>query len=369
MRRTSVLLFATVIATVGCFVAVPAGTAVAVPPVTCGETLTANTTLPHDLHCATGFGLSLVGNIKLNLDGHGIYGANTSNGFSAILVEGDDTATIANGRIQEWSYGINENADSIDPATVKVSHVTFVHLGTSIETDHLTYTVNKSVFEYDDFGPNGLNSFGTVTHSSFYQVGTSIGLGSSGTVTASHDVFAGPTGGSNTTVKGVQNSEGTVNVDHSVFRNIKTAVNSYFGPVNLTDVAITGAITAYEADYHSDATLKNVTFSHDFTGVDLETITVVKVSGGLFEHNTASLFVDPNNGGFPSTINVDGTRFYKNKANGVDLDVAGSSLTDVHAIDNAGHGMDVIAGTIDGGGNVAHGNGTPPQCIGISCAP
>jgi hypothetical protein len=36
--------------------------------------------------------------------------------------------------------------------------------------------------------------------------------------------------------------------------------------------------------------------------------------------------LDPNNGGFPSTLNVDDATFYKNKANGVDFDIAGSSL-------------------------------------------
>jgi hypothetical protein len=369
MRRIPALVFASTIAIAGGLVAVSGGTAAAITPVTCGETLTVNTTLPNDLHCATGFGVSLVGNITLNLGGHGVYGANTSNGYSAVLVEGDDTATVTNGRIQEWSFGISENEDSIDPATVHVGKVTFVHLSTSIDTDQMTYKVTKSLFEYDNFGPTGLNSFGTVTHSRFYQVGTSIGLGSSGTVTASYDLFAGPSGASNTTVEGVQNSEGSFNIDHSTFDNVKVGVNSYFGPVNLTDVTITGAITAYEADYHSDATLTNDTFSHDFTGVELDTITVVNVKGGLFEYNNASLFVNPSNGGFPSTIKVNAAKFYKNTANGVVLAVAGSSLKNVRAIDNAGHGMVVIAGTIDGGGNIAYGNAASPQCVGILCAP
>jgi hypothetical protein len=368
MRRISALLVASAIATVGSVVALPAGTASALN-VVCGETLTHDTTLNHDLHCASGFGVSLVGNITLNLDGHGIYGANTINGYSAILAEGDDTATITNGRVQEWAFGISENQNSSDPFTVHVSDVTFVHLGTSIETDQLTYKVTKSIFEYDDFGPNGLNSFGTVTHSRFYQVGTSIGLGSSGTVTASYDVFAGPAGATNKTVEGVKNSEGTVDIDHSTFSNVKVGVDVYFGGGNLTDVGISGSLTGYRADFNSGGTIKDVTFSHDITGIDLETITVVNVNGGLFEYNNASLFVDPSNGGFPSTINVNGAKFYKNKANGVDLAVAGSSLKSVRAIDNAGHGMVVIAGTIDHGGNVAYGNSTPPQCIGIFCAP
>ncbi len=366
MRRVSAIFFTSSIAIIGCL-ALPAGTASAVTPVVCGQTLTANTTLTHDLHCASGFGVSIVGNITLNLGGHGIYGANTSNGFSAILVEGDDTSTITNGRIQEWSFGISENTDSSDPYDVHVGNVTFVHLGTSIEADQSTYKVTKSTFEYDDFGPNGLNSFGSVTHSTFYQVGTSIGLGSSGHVTASYDTFTGPTGAANATVQGVKNSEGSFDIDHSTFRNIKVGVNSYFGAVNLTDVAISGSITGYEADYNADATLANVAFSHDFKGVVLDTVSVVNVSGALFEHNYTSIFLDPNNGGFPSTVNVKGVTFYKNKGNGVDFDIAGSSLTNSRAIDNAGHGMVVVGGTIDGGGNHASGNTLSPQCIGISC--
>jgi hypothetical protein len=367
MRRMSAVFCASAIAFTGCLVALPPGTASALTPVVCGQTLMANTTLTHDLHCASGFGVSLVGNITLNLGGHGIYGANTSNGYSAILAEGDDTATITNGRLQEWSYGISENTDSSDPFTVHVGNVTFVHLGTSIEADQLTYKVTKSTFEYDDFGPNGLNTFGTVTHSTFYQVGTSVGLGSSGSITASYDTFSGPNSAANATVEGVKNSEGTVSIDHSTFRYIKVAVGTYFGGANLTDVSITGSITGYDVDYNAGGDLKNVLFSHDFQGVSLHSLSTVNVNGGLFDDNFTSIFLDPNNNGFPSTVNVSNATFYKNKANGVDFDLAGSSLTNSRAVDNAGHGMVVVAGTIDGGGNVAHGNALSPQCIGISC--
>jgi hypothetical protein len=44
----------------------------------------------------------------------------------------------------------------------------------------------------------------------------------------------------------------------------------------------------------------------------------------------------------------------------------GNALVGSGANGNGGHGINAIHGTIDGGGNHAHGN-LPPQCVGISC--
>ena len=114
--------------------------------------------------------------------------------------------------------------------------------------------------------------------------------------------------------------------------------------------------------------MTNVVFSHNVTGIALDTISKVTVSHGTFQFNGTSIYLQPGNG-LPSTISVASSTFYKNLGDGVNLDVPGSSLKSVQAIDNAGHGINVVAGTHDLGGNRAHGNATSPQCVGVVCTP
>jgi len=373
MHRVTGVVLAAALAGGSCFVALAPGAAATssstVVPVVCGATLTHNTTLTHDLHCTTGPGLILLGNITLNLGGHGIYGpGSTFPGYDAILIQRGATPTVTNGRIQKWLDGINGSAFGGGAYGLNVSHVTFTQVGTAIVAANGTYNVTNSTFSEDGYGLYGNDAFDTVTHSSFYQVGTSIGIWSGGDITASYDSFTAPTGPSNQSVFGVENSEGGSSVDHSSFHNIKTAISSWFGPENLSNVTITGATTAYAADYFGGGTLTNVVFSHNITGIALDTISKVTVSHGTFEFNGNSIYLQPGNG-LPSTISVASSTFYKNLGDGVNLDVPGSSLKSVQAIDNAGHGISAIAGTLDLGGNRAHGNATSPQCVGVVCTP
>jgi parallel beta-helix repeat protein len=48
-------------------------------------------------------------------------------------------------------------------------------------------------------------------------------------------------------------------------------------------------------------------------------------------------------------------------------DSTGNVLTANVANSNRGHGISAVDGTIDGGGNIAHHNTPPPNCLGVSC--
>jgi parallel beta-helix repeat protein len=47
---------------------------------------------------------------------------------------------------------------------------------------------------------------------------------------------------------------------------------------------------------------------------------------------------------------------------------AGATVQNNIANDNARHGINAVAGTIDGGGNTASGNGASPQCVNVACS-
>lgn len=373
MHRVTGVVLAAALAGGSCFVALAPGAAATssstVVPAVCGATLTHDTTLTHDLHCTTGPGLILLGNVSLNLGGHGIYGPGTAiPGYDAIDVQGASggSTTVTNGRIQNWLNGIVGGIGNV--SALNVSHMKFTHLGTAIATHGGVYTVSYSAFRFAEFGINGQNSVDTVTRSTFYQVRTSIGNASGGGIQASYDSFTAPAGPTNETLTGVNNVQGNSSIDHSTFHNIPNAVNSFSASENLTNVTIAGAVSGYSGDEMS-GTLTNVVFSHDVTGIELRTLANVTVTHGQFQYNGTPIYLWPNTGGLPSKIDVASSTFSKNLGDGVNLDIPGSSLKSVHAFNNVGHGINAVAGTHDLGGNRAHGNAQSPQCIGVVCTP
>ena len=127
MHRVTGVVLAAAVAAGSCFVALAPGAAATssstVVPVVCGATLTHTTTLTHDLHCTTGPGLLLLGNITLNLGGHSIYGpATTGPGLDAIVTQPGATPTVTNGRVQmgerhqqHWGFRLDRVAHDLHP--------------------------------------------------------------------------------------------------------------------------------------------------------------------------------------------------------------------------------------------------------------
>jgi parallel beta-helix repeat protein len=64
---------------------------------------------------------------------------------------------------------------------------------------------------------------------------------------------------------------------------------------------------------------------------------------------------------------LEGNTTSKNTADGVHITAAGNTVASTTALDNLRRGIDAVAGTIDGGGNHASGNGLEPQCTGVAC--
>jgi parallel beta-helix repeat protein len=79
---------------------------------------------------------------------------------------------------------------------------------------------------------------------------------------------------------------------------------------------------------------------------------------------------DPDGGIFidASTGNrLDGNTANKNTTDGVHITAAGNTVASTTATGNLRRGIEAVAGTIDGGGNHASGNGLEPQCSGVAC--
>jgi len=58
-----------------------------------------------------------------------------------------------------------------------------------------------------------------------------------------------------------------------------------------------------------------------------------------------------------------------NLADGISVGGEGHTIANNAAYNNAAFGIRAAAGNIDGGGNVASGNGEPLQCVGVVCTP
>jgi parallel beta-helix repeat protein len=78
--------------------------------VSCGQTITANTTVSNDLTDCPGSGLEIgANNIVLNLNGHTIDGTGS---FAGVLNSGFDGVTIQNGTLTEFADGVLVWADA-----------------------------------------------------------------------------------------------------------------------------------------------------------------------------------------------------------------------------------------------------------------
>jgi parallel beta-helix repeat protein len=86
----------------------------------------------------------------------------------------------------------------------------------------------------------------------------------------------------------------------------------------------------------------------------------------------------PGNGAGIALLSVTGNTVAGNVANlnlavgigafeGLPGDTAGNVVTGNVANGNHFHGIDVVAGTVDGGGNIANHNTPPPDCLGVAC--
>lgn len=408
--RTTLGLVAAMAATV-----VVAAPAAAKSALHCGQTITASTKLTHDLVGCPGTGL-VVGadNITIDLNGHSIRGVNAP-GSIGIADDGHAGLTVKHGAIADFFV---DGVRLHDAAHSVVRDLRIVRIGAG-GAEPVT---SAGVLIDGSAGVKVTGSFISNAVQAFQSDGIDI-LGSPGAVIRGNRVVRNNWNGvvaiespHSQLVRNVLDGNGNQGLEVNagsdaivVARNIARG-NAQSGLVvgavhgarivdnrlsgnngagqfsfDLIDSLIAGNVSRDNGEgielaggqfgSHGNRILRNRADGNVDVGILLEdNANANRVSG-----NSATGGRDPRGAGilvFASTGNViDGNDTDRNAGDGIGIfeetpgTAAGNTISRNSAKRNGGHGIEsAVGGTIDGGGNKARANGTPPDCVGVVCS-
>jgi parallel beta-helix repeat protein len=311
--------------------------------VVCGQVITHNTHVGNDLVNCPGDGLVIgADNIKLDLGGHLIDGdginAPTDDGIDN--TGGFDKVKIDHGTIQQFAQGVH----LVGATKNKVEHLTVQHTtrGIALQTSSNDNKVshNKVSANFD-----GIHLIGSDTNK-----------------IDANDVF-GNTASAIVLITGSDTNK----VDHN-----RAHDNPSWG---ITQDASNG--NAYK---HNKVYNNNIAGIEPFNSTNLrfDHNDVLHNRIGIELFNTDASFVTDNKvrsntlDGIHTFTGSSGNLLKKNHADkngddGIDVGDAGNTITRNHADKNTDLGIFAAAGNVDGGGNKAHHNGNPLQCVGVAC--
>jgi parallel beta-helix repeat protein len=394
--------------------AVLAAPAAAQAPIRCGDTITVSTTLTRDLVGCAGNGLVIgADGITIDLAGHSIRGIN-ARGSSGIVDNGHAGVTIANGKIADFfASGVSLHGA---PRSI-VRDVRVVRIGAggvepetsagilieaSAETRVSGSTIAGDVESYQSDGvvvlrsPNVILSCNRIERNSWNGavvlespgsqiVGNALddngNQGIEANAASDGIVLAGNRARGNTQsglVVGAL-SDGRVignrvsgNGDAGLFMFdlVDSLVAGNVAERNVAGIVLIGG----QFGSHGNRLFGNRTDDNDDVGIVLDG----QANSNQVVGNVARGNRGPDGGGIivvASTGNlIAGNLSSDNASVGIGIfegdpgDSVGNSLARNVANANGGHGIDAIAGSIDGGGNRAHRNRTPPDCVGVTCS-
>jgi parallel beta-helix repeat protein len=395
--------------------AVPAGAAPA-STVACGEIITTSTRLANNLVDCPGDGLVIgADNITADLAGHSISGVNAP-GSEGIADDAHGGVTVKHGTIS--NFFLNGIGLRAAPGSA-VSHMTIRLIGAGgVEGETSAGVLVKD-------SPNTLVSKSTVSNdvSAFQSDGVDV-LSSPEVVISGNrltrnawdGMFVLSSSGTRVvgnTLDGNQNQGVEVNAgsDHVFLVGNDAAGNMSNGFVvgaisdaQIRDNTLTG--NGFTGLFMFDLLNSNISHNQGHAngvGIDLEggqhgstgdlvmnndtsrnAFVGLVVADGSNNNSVAGNLSNANqgpsgNGGGIVLVSVTGNTVRGNVANlnlsvGIGVfdgnpgDSAGNSVTDNVTNSNHAHGIDAVTGTIDGGGNIAHHNTPPPDCLGVVCA-
>jgi parallel beta-helix repeat protein len=383
--------------------------------VSCGATITADTRLTHDVVGCPGNGIIIgADHITLDLAGHTISGRN-ARGSEGVADDGHAGLTVKNGAIQRFflnGVGLRGAPHS------RVSNVAIRRIGAGgVEGDasagvlvqnspHTAVTGSRITNDVIAFQSDGVDvissaaslvSRNTLSHNSWN--GLFVVSSPRATITW-NSLNDNPN----------QGVEVNADSDHVVVAHNQARHNVNSGVVVgadsdalITENTLTGNVNSglFMFDLF-DSRVSHNRASGNGAGIDLEggqvtsrnnrivgndvshNVFVGLVLGGNANHNTVAGNVANANQGVPGegggiivSASRDNTLRGNVASNNLDVGIAtfedtpgdatGNVLTRNQANGNGSHGIDVVAGTVDGGGNIAHRNRPLPNCLGIVC--
>lgn len=377
---------------------VPAAPAAAVGGVECGQVISQNVVLMKNLTCA-GNGLLITAgtNVTVDLNGHTIRGSGTgvaisndTSGYSRYIAG----LTVRNGTITGFNTGVDARfigtgSCSTPTGQVQLDSVRMLNNGTGLTT-HFICGAPLSVISNSLFRGNtsagAVVTQAAVTNSTFDHNGIGLANYGSGSVAGPADV-TDSTFTSNG--KGVTCWDGAVDIASSSFRDNTVGVGGPVGrstyicyPLTVTDSSFSGSLVGISHSYVSQGGITGSKFTDSTVGIEMlaAPATDYTVAGNTFADNgAAGLYLDAfaPSASWPP-IPITGNTFKDNgfapagwvTPSGSPLNAGlwtnTGLLTDNVAKDNAGYGIEAY-GVVDGGSNIAKGNGAPGQCLGITC--
>jgi parallel beta-helix repeat protein len=394
------------------------GAAHGAPPstrVTCGQTLTADTRLANSLVGCPGNGLVIgADGITVDLAGHSVRGTNAP-GSEGIADDGHPGVRIRNGTIANFflngvalrgaprSSLTNLTIHTIGAGGVENDFSAGVLVKDSANTSITNSTVMNNVTAFQSDGVDVLSSAGTRVSGNRIVDNAWNGmfvLDSPRTRVTGNDLDR----------NGNEGIEVNLGSDHTRLADNRARDNVASGLVvgAISGARIEGNVVTGNAesgvfmfDLHGSRITANRAASNG-AGIDLEGgqhgSTGNRVAGNEARGNVAGIVVadgandntvvgnvanantgGPDDGGgiivaAASGNTVRGNIADRNADVGIGVfedqpgDADGNALKGNVADFNRNHGIVAVAGTIDGGGNVAHGNTPPPNCLGVSCS-
>lgn len=340
------------------------------PQPTCGETLTRSTTLLADLVCTTAPGLRLAPGVTLDLGGHTLRGPGSGNGLD---VAWSGPVVVRNGTITGWGTGVDTWAD-VDPdadpeaeaGPLTVTRVTFEGSGRGIDASgesgtgrfRKTTTIDRSVFRGLDQAIQG-DWFAEVAVDRSTFADNRIGLWTEGAATVTDSTFARHRWA-------LRATEASLDVAGSTFVDNETAVGPIFSAAASVDGSrFDGNGVAVDTSGSFVMSVRASRFTANDRAVSLGGYGEVLVEGNVLRGNRVAIGSTAPDALSEATV-VDNT--LRLNGDGIVLDDADASVrvggNDVRR--STGWGI-YAPGVTDLGGNVARGNGSDPQCVGVVC--
>jgi large repetitive protein len=381
----------------------------------CGEVLTRSTLVTNDLADCPGDGL-VVGapRIIVDLGGHTIDGTGLGAG---IRNDGHADVTVRNGTVQEFDHGVlllpEASGNLVEHLGLRLNQLAAVEL----------FDVAGAEIRSNSLAENGSGiSLVSGTRESVVADNSITASGGGGLlVRDSWDnvlEWNAVIGGGDVGI-GLERASGNLLLGNSVFGNSDGGIEVRFGShenrIEGNSIAVSGDHGILVSESDGNELVGNAAHDMSDSGITLDTADESVVRGNDVQHNAGGLQLDGSSrnllaendasdtsgigielGGGSLANVVEGNRADDNGADGIvvadeatvgDGNLLRANTADRNGADgivvakgghtvtanvthgNLGWGINAALGTtIDGGGNVASGNGKPAQCAGVACA-